>query len=826
MRNEVVASSGVHIAGNFQSVAGLGSDWNPGSTLVPDVNGDKIYEITISVPPGTYEYKFINGNAWGMDENPPAECSIGNTHNREVTVGNTDLVLPAVLFNECIAILHLAVNMTGQVISPNGVHVMGNFQVAAGYAQDWDPTSIEMQDLNHDGTYEANLIMPFNQYLYLFVNGNNILGAENLPGDCSTPGTNGLNDRILNYNSPNDKPEINCFNSCEICLPSVVYNLDTHWWNDAVFYEVFVRSFYDSNGDGIGDFKGLMDKLDYLNDGNPETHNDLGVTGIWLMPMMKSPSYHGYDVADYYATEPDYGTMQDFQNFLAAAHQRGIKVIIDLVMNHSSSQNTWFTQSANNTGGYRDWYIWSHTDPGTIGPWGQTVWHPKGGDYYYGLFNGGMPDLNYRSQALKEKMFDVVNYWLAIGVDGYRLDAIKYLVEDGNVLENTPETFDLLQEFNTDYKTKNPDAFTVGEVWSSTESIIPYVQDDRLDACFEFGLAGAILDAVNNGNPVNLEQQLNTVLQSYPLLQYGTFLTNHDMDRVFGVLGSDVEKMKLAASIYLTLPGIPFLYYGEEIGMVGSGDDPSKRRPMQWADQANGGFSNVTPWSSLGTNYHTNNVEDMNADPNSLLQHYRKLIGIRNEQEALRRGQTLMLNDQVDDVFSFARVLDHEAVLVAANTGVQPANPIFSLVNSSLTPGEYFVTELLTQQALGKITIDDHGGFTGWHSDINNLTGRSAWILYLSAENPITAISEPGSIEQIRLTPNPATASFQIMLGQNADANTQVRIFTSAGKLYFEGKMQGNKMDVRTSDWPDGIYFVQLSTVNEFKIGKLVIARF
>ncbi len=528
MRNEVVAASGVHIAGNFQSVAGLGSDWNPASTLVTDVNGDKIYEITVSVPPGTYEYKFINGNAWGMDENPPAECSIGNTHNREVVVGNTNLVLPAVLFNNCIAILHLAVNMTGQVISANGVHIMGNFQVAAGYAQDWDPTSIEMKDLNHDGTYEADLIMPFNQYQYLFVNGNNILGAENLPSDCSTPGTNGLNNRILNYNSPKDKPEIHCFNSCEICLPSVVYNSDTHWWNDAVFYEVFVRSFYDSNNDGIGDFKGLMDKLDYLNDGNPETHNDLGITGIWLMPMMKSPSYHGYDVADYYATEPDYGTMQDFQDFLAAAHQRGIKVIIDLVMNHSSSQNAWFTQSANNTGGYRDWYIWSHTDPGTIGPWGQTLWHPRGGDYYYGLFTSGMPDLNYRSTALKEKMFDVVDYWLDKGVDGYRLDAIKYLVEDGNVLENTPETYDLLQEFNTDYKTKNPDAFTVGEVWSSTSSIIPYVQDDRLDACFEFGLAGAILDAVNNGNPVNLEQQLNTVLQSYPLLQYGTFLTNHD----------------------------------------------------------------------------------------------------------------------------------------------------------------------------------------------------------------------------------------------------------------------------------------------------------
>ncbi len=300
------------------------------------------------------------------------------------------------------------------------------------------PTSIALKDQNKDGTYEADLVVPFGNYQYLFVNGNTTQEAENLPNDCTVAGANGKQNRDLQFNSAQDQPGVYCFNSCTACSPSAAFDFDTHWWNDAVFYEIFVRSFYDSNGDGIGDFKGLMDKLDYLNDGDPDTHDDLGITGIWLMPIMKSPSYHGYDIQDYNATEPDYGSMQDFENFLEAAHQRGIKVIIDMVMNHSSNQHPWFTQSANNTGGYRDWYVWSPANPGFLGPWGQTVWFPRGGNYYYGLFGSGLPDINYRDTALKNAMFDVVNFWLDKGVDGFRLDAIKYLVEDGTDVREYP----------------------------------------------------------------------------------------------------------------------------------------------------------------------------------------------------------------------------------------------------------------------------------------------------------------------------------------------------------------------------------------------------
>lgn len=170
----------------------------------------------------------------------------------------------------------------------------------------------------------------------------------------------------------------------------------TYWWNDTVFYEIFVRSFYDSDGDGIGDLQGIIQKLDYLNDGNPETSSDLGITGIWLMPVSQSPSYHGYDVTDYYTIEDDYGNNDDFLALMDACHARGIKVIVDLVMNHCSSQHPWFIASQQNDPEYTDWFRWSSTDPGYLGPWGQPVWHQgTNGLYYYGIFWGGMPDLNY-----------------------------------------------------------------------------------------------------------------------------------------------------------------------------------------------------------------------------------------------------------------------------------------------------------------------------------------------------------------------------------------------------------------------------------------------
>lgn len=825
MSAETVAASGVHIAGNFQSEAGLGNDWNPASTPLQDSDGDDIFEITVSLPPGTYEYKYINGNAWGMDENPPSECSVGSTNNREVTIGNAGLALPAVPFNGCISRLRLAVNMVGQEVAPEGVHVMGDFQEAAGFPQDWDPGAVALQDQNQDGTYEIELVVPPGNYQYLFVNGNTASAAENLPGGCTVPGGNGSRNRAFTFAAGNGSPSVPCFNSCEECHPSVVFEYDAEWWNDAVFYEIFVRSFYDSDGDGIGDFQGMTEKLDYLNDGNPDTHDDLGITGIWLMPMMASPSYHGYDITDYYATEPDYGSMEDFEAFLDAAHQRGIKVIIDLVLNHSSSEHPWFIQSANNTGGYRDWYIWSDSNPGQTGPWGQTIWHPRGGDYFYGLFWSGMPDLNYTHPPVKEEMFRVADFWLDKGVDGYRLDAIKYLVEDGNILEDTDETIALLEEFNTVYKTNNPDAFTVGEVWSSTASIIPYVQNDRLDACFEFGLAGAILDAANNGNPASLEGQLMAVQAAYPVLQYATFLTNHDIDRVFSTLGSDTQKMKLAASLYLTLPGIPFIYYGEEVGMSGTGAHPNIRRPMQWSGEANAGFSTATPWQLPGSNYTTNNVAAMANTPSSLLQHYRRLIRIRNEQPALRRGRTVRVEQEAANALSFARVYEDEAVIVVANVGTTTIQPSLSLPLSSLPAGEYSVSELLTQQSIGTVTIGADGGFAGWRANGRTLPGRSAWILSLSLESPASTTPVAVPANHLRLLPNPAQGQVQISWEAPVRGAAQVQVFSAAGRLFYSGVLEQGRLDVDTGGWPAGVYFVQVWDEGSRGRGRLVVVR-
>jgi glycosidase len=823
MNNETVSPNGVHIAGNFQSSAGLGANWNPGSSLLSDADGDLIYSITVAVPSGTYEYKFINGNAWGMDENPPGECSVGGTNNRVITVGSSDLVLPPVPFNGCIASITLSVNMMGQTNSPNGIHVIGDFQVAAGFSQNWDATSIALEDINGDNTFEINLMLPPGEYQYLFVNGNDVLEAEVLSLDCSVTGSNNTNNRVLTVATGASSPPTYCFNTCDECDPNLNIYIDTYWWNDAVFYELFVRSFYDSDGDGVGDFQGIIEKLDYLNDGNPNTETDLGITAIWLMPMMESPSYHGYDVTDYYKTEPDYGSMADFEAFLDEAHARGIKVIIDLVLNHTSKQHPWFTQSANNSNGFRDWYIWSDTNPGFPGPWGQGVWHGNGGDYYYGLFWSGMPDLNYEHQAVKDEMFNVANFWLDKGVDGFRLDAIKYLIEDGTILENTPATFSLLEEFKDIYITNNSDAFSIGEVWSNTASIIPYVQNDRLDVCFEFDLASDIINAVNDENPISIQQQMQNIQASYPSLQYGTFLTNHDMDRVYDQIGSNTEKIKLAASIYLTLPGIPFMYYGEEVNMTGTGAHENIRRPMQWSNDAYAGFSSTSPWNSIGSNYVNNNVAIMESDPNSLLNHYKKLIHIRNQQAALRKGNYLNIESSANNVLSFARMHENEAVVVVSNLGAQATNTTLTLPASTLTPGIYYVTDLYNNQNVGTISINSNGGFTSWQSESTELTSKATRILLISEESSVNTFSLNREAVNFQLYPNPTKNEANIYWEDEPFQNGKVIVFSANGLPVYKGSMNNESSTIDTSEWAQGVYFVKISVNGKIGIKRLII---
>ena len=209
----------------------------------------------------------------------------------------------------------------------------------------------------------------------------------------------------------------------------------TNWWNEAVFYEIFVRSFKDSNGDGIGDFQGIIQQLDYLNDGDPNTTDDLGINAIWLMPIFPSPSYHGYDVTNYQDVNPDYGTLEDFQQLLEECHARGIRVIIDFVINHTSDKHPWFQAALDPASPYHEYYVWSETKPQGLGPLGQESWFKApNGKYYYAVFWSGMPDLNYNNPKVTEEIYAATQFWLEEGVDGFRVDAARYLFEEGEVL--------------------------------------------------------------------------------------------------------------------------------------------------------------------------------------------------------------------------------------------------------------------------------------------------------------------------------------------------------------------------------------------------------
>ncbi len=500
------------------------------------------------------------------------------------------------------------------------------------------------------------------------------------------------------------------------------------WWNDSVFYEVFVRSFYDSNSDGIGDIDGLIAKLDYLNDGDPNTTTDLGVTGIWLMPIMASPSYHGYDVTDYNTVNPQYGANDDFKRLIAEAHKRGIRVIIDLVLNHTSSQHPWFLESQNPQSAKRGWYVWSETQPAGQG------WHPgKNGGFYYGYFGDGMPDLNYKNPAVTAAIDEIVRFWLTdMQVDGFRLDAIKYLYEDGKRIEHLPATHAWLREFNQFYKGVTPgvapQAFTVGEVWSDTDTSAKYVGNE-LDTVFDFTLADAIIRSALSGKQVDVERAQQNVIRAYPPGQFATFLSNHDQNRTRTRLLDD-EQAKTAASLQLTFPGTPFIYYGEEIGMEGKKPDENIRRPMQWT--AEGGFTTGKPWHDYFPDIQTRNVAAQEADPNSILNHYRALLRLRNEHEALRVGDWQAIDTGSPAVYAALRWTARERILVLINLDSKAITDYsLNLADGPLTPGLQPTLLLGQTERLDAPTINVVGGLDSYRP-LETLPPRSTFIIQLA----------------------------------------------------------------------------------------------
>jgi glycosidase len=486
-------------------------------------------------------------------------------------------------------------------------------------------------------------------------------------------------------------------------------NAGFRWWNDTVFYEIFVRSFYDSDGDGIGDFNGITEKLDYL--------EGLGIRGIWLMPINPSPSYHGYDVTDYYAVNPDYGTMDDFKRLLEEAHKHGIKIIIDFVMNHTSTKHSWFQQALTPGSLYHDWYVWSGTDPGIPGPWGQKTWYQaSNGQYYYAIFWDQMPDLNYNNPAVREEIKKITSFWLkVVGIDGFRLDAARYLVEDEK-LADSAVNHSFIKEWGAYYRETAPLAFTVGEIWTENYTVSTYTKDDtEFDSAFNFDLSSAILKSINEGNNSTLNFTFKATTRLFPQQDNSNFLTNHDMPRVMNQLGADKEqRAKLAAGILLTAPGIPFIYYGEEIGMSGTKPDELIRTPMQWDASTGAGFTSGKPWQAVNADYTTVNVASQMGASDSLLEHYRALIQLRDAHSALHIGKTYVAESNSNKILAYLRASSDETLLVLIHIGNAPLSDYKLDLSIGPLAGQYTAASLLDASTISLLTANDKGGFDGY----------------------------------------------------------------------------------------------------------------
>jgi alpha-amylase len=493
------------------------------------------------------------------------------------------------------------------------------------------------------------------------------------------------------------------------------------WTRGATCYEIFVRSFYDGDGDGVGDIAGLIQKLDYINDGDPATQRDLGARCVWLMPVAASPSYHGYDVTNYYRVNPEYGSNDDFKRLVAEAHRRGIRVLVDMVLNHSSSEHPFFKHaSLHPNSPYRGWYLWSPQHPGVRNPWGSDNWHksPVRDEYYFGLFWSGMPDLNVENPAVVAEMKRIATFWLTeMGVDGFRLDAIKHLVEGGRgaQVENLPGTHVFLRDYAAHVRSVKPDAYTVGEVWDSIGAILPYYPD-QLTSHFMFELSDAIFTAVNNGSAQNLFRGWLRLQDTLPPHRYSPFLRNHDQQRTMTGLGGNVEKAKLAATLLLTLPGLPFLYYGEEIGMAADKPDPRLRTPMHWSRGPAAGFTRGMPWEPLQPDSMTANVEAQEGDPNSLLSLHRRLVHLRAAHPALATGRLVPLITGSGAVAAYLRREGERAVLVVANLGAAPATGVALASDPGALPAgrRYATADLLGAGPAAPITVGADGRVQGY----------------------------------------------------------------------------------------------------------------
>jgi glycosidase len=441
-------------------------------------------------------------------------------------------------------------------------------------------------------------------------------------------------------------------------------------WPQGITYEIFVESFADSNGDGKGDIKGMTSKLDYL--------KDLGVEAVWLMPMNPSPSYHKYDVTDYYGIHPDYGTMDDFKTFVAEAHKRNIKVLIDMVLNHCSNQHPWFKDAMKNENSpYREYFVWTHKDDPQVklladktnpDSRNRNRWNKvEGSEYlYYSYFGGHMPDLNFDSPKLRAEVFKIGRYWLTeVGIDGFRLDAARHIFPD----ERARESQEWWVYFLSEMRKVKKDVYLVGEVWASTDKVAPYLKG--IPALFNFDHASAIRKAVNEERSDSLAIKQKQIEDFYatinPDFVDATFLTNHDQERIMSSVNNDINKARMAAALLFTLPGSPYIYYGEELGMRGKKPDEYIREPFLWDEKKkdNARATWVTPRYSNDTTIIA--AAKQVADNASLYNYYKALIALRNNSKALTFGELQPVDIGLNEVCAFKRNYANESMLVLHN---------------------------------------------------------------------------------------------------------------------------------------------------------------
>ncbi len=503
-----------------------------------------------------------------------------------------------------------------------------------------------------------------------------------------------------------------CFAVPFVCAQAKTVDAEGHqWWQHAVFYEIYPRSFADSNNDGIGDLKGITSKMDYL--------KDLGVDAIWMTPCYPSPQVDfGYDVSDYENIDPMYGTLKDFDRLEGDGQKRGIQIIMDFVMNHSSDQHQWFIDSrSSRTSAHRNWYVW-HDGKGPGQPpnnWQSTFGHsawtldPKTNQYYYHYFYPEQPDLNWRNPAVEKAMFDVTRWWYDRGVAGFRLDAVDTLFEDPDLRDNPilpgknkfgdpnmedkynvklPEVHEVLRDLRKVADQHN--AVLIGETWTKDVSELKQYygeHSNELQMPMDF-----LFTTVNKVSAPEFRRQIAAVDSAGGWPVY--VLSNHDIVRSYNRYGDGQHNdaiAKLMAGLYLSLRGTPIMYYGEEIGM--ENNDPKRkedvkdpigkigwpqekgrdgeRTPMQWTSDANAGFTQGTPWLPVPPSYKTHNVASEQQDSNSILQFYRHLLALRHQNRALLDGDYVPLNENDPEVLSYLRRYKDQSVLVVLNMSSQ-----------------------------------------------------------------------------------------------------------------------------------------------------------